>query len=570
QHSSVIPSVQRNIPSTSNNCSRDRNSNLLDATYSSQNTNTLADSIFSASASIPTVGEQNDSQTFNTEHSTGSISPMIPSIASMTNTFMLPHDVTSRPSMPPTGPIISTDIGAHQQQYGQPFDAISSSFVTSFLPTTYAITGSNSAQTLSTENLTNVQTIEGQQGMPNNWVLNWQPIVSVPVPQQHSRSARRYESMNTENESRNNDSLLLPFRRRPPRKLFGVARKPYSEPNFRPYLGRMEIPCIHCGALHWIDEKLTKSSKKDPRFGTCCLQGKVKLPSLQPPPDTLYSLLTNNNNDSIFFREHIWQYNCAFAFTSVGFPSEHEDRNINDGNCYPIFRLCGEIHHYSGSLNANGELPRYAQLYVIDPDIAYNARLNRNNELQDKPHIMCYLQNMLNAFHQYVPLYRHAYEIIQHYGHIEDAEVRLQLLPDNDRRIYNLPTANQVAAILPGDNSKNPRDIILHCRQHSTLQRISELHPAYAPLQYPLLFSHGENGWHPDMFLDLNDMDFNENDDDDEDADEEQKERKLTLSRYVAYYLHSRRGQFNTALHGGRLFQRYIVDMFAAIDQGHL
>jgi hypothetical protein len=30
--------------------------------------------------------------------------------------------------------------------------------------------------------------------------------------------------------------------------------------------------------------------------------------------------------------------------------------------------------------------------------------------------------------------------------------------------------------------------------------RISEDHPAYAPLQYVLLFPYGENGWHSDLY----------------------------------------------------------------------
>ena len=45
-----------------------------------------------------------------------------------------------------------------------------------------------------------------------------------------------------------------------------------------------------------------------------------------------------------------------------------------------------------------------------------------------------------------------------------------------------------------------PRDIVLRFRS-GPLHRISDLHPAYAPLQYPLLFPYGENGWYPEMKL---------------------------------------------------------------------
>lgn len=41
-------------------------------------------------------------------------------------------------------------------------------------------------------------------------------------------------------------------------------------------------------------------------------------------------------------------------------------------------------------------------------------------------------------------------------------------------------------------------DVILQNRAGG-LQIISDLHPAYVPLYYVLLFPYGENGWHPDL-----------------------------------------------------------------------
>ena len=46
---------------------------------------------------------------------------------------------------------------------------------------------------------------------------------------------------------------------------------------------------------------------------------------------------------------------------------------------------------------------------------------------------------------------------------------------------------------MPNDNTHN-RDIALHYK-NSTLVRISELHRGYDPLQYPLIFPHGTDGW---------------------------------------------------------------------------
>lgn len=112
------------------------------------------------------------------------------------------------------------------------------------------------------------------------------------------------------------------------------------------------------------------------------------------------------------------------------------------------------------------------------------------------------------------------------------------------------------------------RDIILCLRQSEYLDRISELHPAYVPLQYPLLFPHGSNGWHQDLYLDETERPIAA----DEDAEEEEggDPRKLTLMKWSAYRIMPRVGEFSTLLHGNRLFSRFVVDMYAAIDQQRL
>ena len=73
----------------------------------------------------------------------------------------------------------------------------------------------------------------------------------------------------------------------------------------------------------------------------------------------------------------------------------------------------------------------------------------------------------------------------------------MQSGPDIDIRRYNRPTTSQVGALLI-DNTEatHPRDVILHSR-NGILQRISEIHPAYDPCQYPVLFPYGTFGWFP-------------------------------------------------------------------------
>ncbi|KIJ55925.1 hypothetical protein M422DRAFT_239093 [Sphaerobolus stellatus SS14] len=85
------------------------------------------------------------------------------------------------------------------------------------------------------------------------------------------------------------------------------------------YLGRMNVECEHCNALHWLEERvLYMGSKLNPKFGLCCDHGHVKLsPPLSPPLDLL-DLFKDDSSVGKEFRENICRYNAAFAFISLG------------------------------------------------------------------------------------------------------------------------------------------------------------------------------------------------------------------------------------------------------------
>lgn len=176
---------------------------------------------------------------------------------------------------------------------------------------------------------------------------------------------------------------------------------------------------------------------------------------------------------------------------------------------------------------------------------------------------MLVLQRVMCDYNAYTPIYRHAHEILQIFN-APDYTVKLCVVPGNDPRRYNLPTADEVGVILPEQNDFQGdfRDIIIHLRpqhyhsthdnqEHLQLHRINEGHAAYAPLHYVLLFPYGEPGWYYELQVPGN-------------------PRRVTLLQYTAYRLHSRPNEFSTILRGCRLFQTYLVDMFACIDQERL
>jgi hypothetical protein len=319
----------------------------------------------------------------------------------------------------------------------------------------------------------------------------------------------------------------------------------------------MEVKCRWCGALHWMNEKLSHSTTSSPVFGLCCNSGKVVLPFLRDPPRTLKALLERNDRQGKDFRENIWKYNRAFAFTSLQVTEDHSVNERRRGP--PVFRIQGELHHRGGPLfPAADRPPTYAQLYFYDTQAALEHRCLQNSGLN--PDTLRTLQDMLLNHHQYAPIYRHAYEILERYDPDDDVSIRLRVAPGHDRRRYNLPTADEVAVILPGMEGDSmqlsQRDIVLQNRAGG-LQIINDLHPAYVPLYYVLLFPYGENGWHPALSLHSPDSG-------------QTVAKRLTQTRYVAYRLHVRENEYSALLRGGRLLQRFMVDMFASIDQSRL
>ena len=124
------------------------------------------------------------------------------------------------------------------------------------------------------------------------------------------------------------------------------------------YMGKMEVVCADCGALHWMCEKLVNSSKRNPKFGTCCFSGKIQLPKVDDPPPELLNYLKGDDPISKEFRENIRQYNNALAMTSLGYTQDH---SVNRGRGPWVFKIQGRLCHLIGPLMPNqGETPVYS------------------------------------------------------------------------------------------------------------------------------------------------------------------------------------------------------------------
>ncbi|XP_071713195.1 uncharacterized protein [Rutidosis leptorrhynchoides] len=247
----------------------------------------------------------------------------------------------------------------------------------------------------------------------------------------------------------------------------------------------MSFTCSACGAKLWKKEtKRGLGTKGLPgAYSLCCLKGRIALPEFtKSPPKLLMDLYTNKHPKSKHFFENVRQYNMVFAFTSMG---GKVDESANRGRGPYTFRIRGQnCHRLGGLIPSSGSSPKYSQLYIYD---TANEARNRTNAIGGKNgNQPTSAKNKLDDL-----LIQELMDLL------DDCNPLVKI---TDGRNYNLPTVNEVAALIVGDIDYNfdKRDIVVDS-QTDGLQRISELHPQYLALQYPLLFAYAEDGYRPDI-----------------------------------------------------------------------
>jgi hypothetical protein len=196
--------------------------------------------------------------------------------------------------------------------------------------------------------------------------------------------------------------------------------------------------------------------------------------------------------------QHIRQYNYLFAFTSMG---AHIDESVNDGRDPPLFKIFGQLHHRIDSLlPSHDSPPKFIRLYIYDTTNETENRmqcLNGNNQPIEKlnPVIVRELAKMLDLHNPFAKKIRMARDRLAECEG-DNFIIRIIGAREGDPVQYSLSTTDQLAMLIVGDFSLGTfkRDIIIETKNRE-LKRISFLHPAFVPLQYPLLFPYGERGF---------------------------------------------------------------------------
>ncbi|GJT46020.1 helicase [Tanacetum coccineum] len=297
-------------------------------------------------------------------------------------------------------------------------------------------------------------------------------------------------------------------------------------------IGSSSYQCAHYNATMWYEERVNKGSRSiNPSFSLCCKEGKIRLPKFNPT-QPLHNLLNYNDLATARFRDQIRIYNSMFSFTSFGARIDH---SINNGRGVYTFRVNGQSYHRIGSLiPKEGTQPRYAQLWFFDTENEVSNRMRAFIDKDNKDGVdaatVHTLTQMLDQYSSVAKAFRMARNWCHSHASIN---VELRLLSERtNARQYNKPIVAEVAALITNDFGDviPSRDIIVN-KLHSGPKRISELHPTYMALQYPLLFLYGEDGFHEKIPYYTN-----------------SRRRKtnrgfVTMKEYYSYIIHQRNDQ---------------------------
>lgn len=359
----------------------------------------------------------------------------------------------------------------------------------------------------------------------------------------------------------------------------------------RSYCGAPEFLCQYCGASFWFAECVQSKSSWTKRkiiYNLYCKGAQVYIPPFKDPPAYLRELLHfNGTSRAKKFLRNIRQYNCMFAFTSMGAKIDH---SLDSTRGPKIFKISGQVSHRLGSLFPKGsDTPKFAELYIHDPANEITHRINALNP-NDKPvgavdeSIVVGLRDMLDEFNSLVQTFREASKLIEDRGDepIEDISIRIIGPSDGDSPQFSLPTATGLAALVVNDFTleMSARDIIVSSRSEG-LQQISSLNTAFMSLQYPLLFPYGERGFQ----IDVPHLIVPQDVDDDmhvdpvaeaspSDASSSQSpggsRNRMTMQDYYRFMCHYKGDQPNPYLCYGLLSSQSVVDARACIDENRL
>ena len=313
--------------------------------------------------------------------------------------------------------------------------------------------------------------------------------------------------------------------------------------------------CAACGALMFKDEthcgKLTENSPTA-TFSSCCVNENIVPPPIKDPPELLKRLLKGNTARDKAFCDNIRAYNSSLAFASLGLTGK-EFKFKNPGPyCY---RINGQLYHSISQLQPEpGKPPGFSQIHIYDQQHELDNCMRPFPTLDHE--LLLELQQMIKSVNPYAHKYLQVADLMEEHPIGNIKMVLRSPTKQVDPRRYNLPSGTDVAVIMPSDahEAASKRDVVVyrseeHPEGHS-LMTIDTIHSMYDPLMYVFMFPFSDKGYSPDSHP----------------LTKKPSDCCTTMQYYKCRLMPQGGNTFNTIHCMGRLFQQYVVDMYAKIE----
>uniref|UniRef100_A0A1I8BSW6 ATP-dependent DNA helicase n=1 Tax=Meloidogyne hapla TaxID=6305 RepID=A0A1I8BSW6_MELHA len=246
-------------------------------------------------------------------------------------------------------------------------------------------------------------------------------------------------------------------------------------------LSDLSVECMHCGALHFAEEKTRGNS-----FNDCCHHGKVvdlNIPE-QDFPEGLRDLFMKLDARHVNFFDNIRHLNSSVSFASMN-PLRHRYPSKRGPYCFRI----------------------YGQIFIVDTAEAMRAMTKANAGVD--PELLRTVYEVIRRGNPFAEAYMMMKEeecLELERARLENREpTEIKLLFETgkqlDRRLgYNVPRANEVAAVyVPGADGEVPDAKVVVRQRGKELKILNSADAMVTPMTYPLFYPSGTLGWHPEL-----------------------------------------------------------------------
>ncbi|GBO02563.1 hypothetical protein AVEN_200355-1 [Araneus ventricosus] len=168
--------------------------------------------------------------------------------------------------------------------------------------------------------------------------------------------------------------------------------------------GEMDNLCLKCLGLFFRDEKNTRGI-----YIHCCHNGNI-IEQVSVYPVEMKGLVDGSEELSVHFKNNIRSYNSAQkSFASMGIqivPST--------GRGAYCFRIHGQIYHRTSHLHpAEAGSEKFAQLYVLDSDLATCRRMGCRENSECNPKFMRKIDEIIRRVNPFADAYKMMWELEQ-------------------------------------------------------------------------------------------------------------------------------------------------------------